>query len=123
MLSRKLSKRVELWQTTNVPDGFGGNIESEELITSFWAEIRTVTANSKSNRSTDNGITSTTNTIIIKTRLRKDLDYNSINQFLKYSGSKYVVSNEPYNVDFNNSYIEIVATKQQIKSVPIINPI
>ena len=55
MRSRKLSKRVEIWQTSNVSDGFGGNTIAETLITSSWAEVITL---NNTNRSTDIGITS-----------------------------------------------------------------
>ena len=87
--SRKLSKRFELWQTSSVDDGFGGEISSYDiLITSSWAEIKTMNAG-KMNRSTDNGITSATNVIVIKTRKREDLTYNNINQYIKLL--KYIV--------------------------------
>ena len=86
MRSRKLSKRIEIWQTSNVSDGFGGNTVAETLIASSWAEIITL---NNTNRSTDIGITSATNTIKIKLRKRKDITYNSINQYIKYRGFKY----------------------------------
>ena len=120
--SRRLTKRFELWETTAVPDGFGGNTVSDILIASSWAEIKT--ANAKSNfRSTDNGITNATNQIIITTRLRNDLTYNSINQFIKYGGVKYIISNQPYNVSFDNMFIEIVATAQELNNPNAIAPI
>ena len=40
-----------------------------------------------------------------------------------YRGEKYTISNQPYEVDFDNSLIEIVATKNAVKSVTEIVPV
>tara|TARA_R110001583_G_scaffold114132_1_gene264582 strand:- start:7639 stop:8004 length:366 start_codon:yes stop_codon:yes gene_type:complete len=120
MRSRKLSKRIEIWQTSNVSDGFGGNTVAETLITSSWAEIVTL---NDTNRSTDIGITSATNTIKVRLRKRNDITYNSINQYLKYRGFKYIIKNQPFNVGFKNDIIEILAVKEEIKTVAEIAPI
>ena len=120
MRSRKLSKRIEIWQTSNAPDGFGGNTVAETLITSSWAEVITL---NNTNRSTDIGITSATNTIKIKLRKRNDITYNSINQFIKYRGYKYIIQNQPFNVGFRDEVIEILAVKEEIKTVIQLSPI
>ena len=108
MRSRKLSKRIEIWQTSNVSDGFGGNTVDETFIASSWAEIITL---NNTNRSTDIGITSATNTIKVRLRKRKDLTYNSINQYIKYRGFKYIIQNQPFNVGFRDDVVEILAVK------------
>ena len=120
MRSRKLSKRIEIWQTSNVADGFGGNTVAETLITSSWAEIITL---NDINRSTDIGITSATNTIKVRLRKRNDITYNSVNQYLKYRGFKYIIKNQPFNVGFKDDVIEIIATKEDLKIVTEIAPI
>ena len=121
MRSRRSSKRVEIWQTSSVSDGFGGGgTNTETLITSSWAEIITL---NDTNRSTDIGITSATNKIKVRLRKRNDIHYNNINQFLKYRGSKYIIKNQPVNVGFRDDVIEIVAVKEELKSVTEIAPI
>ena len=120
MRSRKLSKRIEIWQTSNVSDGFGGNTIAETLITSSWAEIVTL---NNTNRSTDIGVTSTTNAIKVRLRKRNDITYNSVNQYLKYRGFKYIIKNQPFNVGFKDDIIEILATKEELRSVTEIDPI
>ena len=120
MRSRKLSKRIEIWQTSNVSDGFGGNTVDETLITSSWAEIITL---NDVNRSTDIGITSATNSIKVRLRKRKDITYNSINQYLKYRGFKYIIQNQPFNVGFRDDVIEILAVKEELKTANEIAPI
>ena len=120
MRSRKLSKRIEIWQTSNVADGFGGNTIAETLITSSWAEVTTL---NNTNRSTDIGITSATNTIKVRLRKRNDITYNSVNQYLKYRGFKYIIQNQPFNVGFRDDVIEILAVKEELKTVNEIAPI
>ena len=120
MRCRKLTKRVEIWQTSNVPNGFGGNPVAETLIASSWAEVITL---NNTNRSTDIGITSATNTIKIRLRKRNDITYNGINQFIKYRGYKYIIQNQPFNVGFRDEVIEIIAVKQEIKTVAETAPI
>ena len=120
MRSRKLSKRIEIWQTSNVSDGFGGNTVAETLITSSWVEIITL---NDVNRSTDIGITSATNSIKVRLRKRKDITYNSINQYLKYRGFKYIIKNQPFNAGFRDDVIEIIAVKEDLRSVSEITPI
>jgi len=120
MRSRKLSKRIEIWQTSNVSDGFGGNTVDETFIASSWAEIITL---NNTNRSTDIGITSATNTIKVRLRKRKDLTYNSINQYIKYRGFKYIIQNQPFNVGFRDDVVEILAVKEEIKTANEITPI
>ncbi len=121
--NRRFSKIFELWQTAFVFDGFSGKKSGEDvLLTKSWAEIKTANATSRF-RNTDNGITSNTNQIVITTRKRKDVAYNSINQYIVYRGEKYTISNQPYEIDFDNSLIEILATKNAVKSVIEIVPV
>ena len=120
MRCRKLTKRVEIWQTSNVSDGFSGNTVAETLITSSWAEVITL---NNTNRSTDIGITSATNTIKVRLRKRNDITYNGINQFIKYRGYKYIIQNQPFNVGFRDEVIEIIAVKQGLRMVAEIEPI
>lgn len=118
--SRKLTKRFELWQTSDDDDD---QINESTLISSSWCEIKTFNASSRQFRSTDFGITSTTNSIVIRTRKRNDLTYNSVNQFIKYRGESYTIVTEPYEVEFDNMFIEFVATKLPKKNISTITPI
>lgn len=119
MRARKITKRIEIWQTVEVSDGFGGSTSSEEKITDTWAEIKTL--NNKFNvRLTDLGISNTQVAIFVKVRIRSDFAYNSINQFIKYRGESYIINSFPINTDFDNSYIEFIAVKEPTKNVPVI---
>ena len=122
MRGRKFTKIIEIWQTIRNPDGYSGNDTSPILLTKTWCSIRTANASSRF-RTTDNGITTATNQIIITTRKRRDITFNNVNQFIRYRDEDYVISNQPYETDFDNSFIEIVATKVESKNIPTIDPI
>ena len=87
MRAREFTKRIELWQIADVADGYGGNTVSNTLITTVWAKVETFSSKSGkfSSKLSDFGILSTQTAIVVKLRKRADFDYNSINQFIKYS--------------------------------------
>ena len=113
MRARKYNKRVSFYQTTTVPDGYGGFTVSDSLIATSWCEIKTVSNNSRFNqRITNLGITDPNNAIIIQLRHRNDIDYSAINQYVLYRNVKYVIQNAPVNIDLEGVDIEIIATKE-----------
>ena len=81
MRSRKYSKRVEIWQTTGVADGYGGSTVTEALLLKSWARLRTINPE----RLTALGLTDTTHAIQLGLRHRNDLDYNQEGLFIKYN--------------------------------------
>jgi hypothetical protein len=122
--ARKFSKRIEIWQTTKVPDGFGGNKIVEKLITSSWAQIVTFSATSSHLRNLNAfGVNDTQNAILITFRKRNDITYNSINQFVIYRGLKYIISTNPNNEQFEDSFITFIGVRQATESVSEIAPI
>lgn len=125
MRARKYIKRIEFWQATSAADGFGGNpVTTEELITSSWASVETVGSNSRYvSRATDLGITDPNTAILVRTRFRRDIDYNAINQFIKYRGVSYIIQSAPTNANFFDSEIEFIAVRQKTDSVSNITPI
>lgn len=118
MKAREYNRVIEIWQTTDVADGYGGNTVTDILIARSWAKVSSVSNNSRYvGRLTDLGITDPSNAIIVKFRHRNDLTYNAINQYLKYRGLKYIIQNDPTNIDFMDVDIEIIATKETTDSV------
>jgi len=113
--ARNYSKRVEFYQTSVVADGVGGGTAGgDSLVATSWANVRTVKG---SQRLLDLGVTDPTNTIIVTLRHRNDIDYNAINQYIKYRGLKYIVHNAPANIDFMDVDIEIIAVRQALETV------
>ena len=124
MIARKYTKRIELWQTSIIADGYGGNTVSTTLISKSWANVKTASNNSRyASRMVELGVTDPINAIIIQLRQRNDITYNAINQFIMYQGVKYIIQNAPTNIDFNGTDIEIIATREATASVYEITPI
>ena len=112
MRARKLRKRLEVWETGQVGDSFGGYTVSETKLGDSWADIRTLDRNIDV---TQFGIQNTDLAVEITLRKRSDITYNGINQFFKYKGDKYNVISYPTDVNFDGSTIKVIAVKQQNK--------
>lgn len=108
MRARKYNKKIAIWQTSKVSDGFGGNTIVNTLLTSTWCEI--VTLNSLS-RSTDFGMIDTSDTLILKLRKRNDLTYNSKIHYFVYRDEKYLMQGQPVNIGFEDREIQITVKK------------
>ena len=121
--ARQFTKRVEIWQTTEVDNGFGGNLVTDAIIASSWAKVETMSGGRFANRTTDLGITETNQGVLFTFRKRNDLIYNSINQYLMYRGVKYIISSFPDNVDFNDAFVEIIAVREAQKQVSVFTPV
>ena len=104
MRARKYNKKVEVWQTTSVDDGYGGNGVTTSLLTTSWCNL--ITEN-KSKIGNDEGEYTTYETIIIQLRKRNDVTYTSDNQFFKYRGFIYRIKSNPVNVGFDDREIQI----------------
>ena len=113
---------IEFWQVVDTPDGYGGNLVTEELIAKSWCNIKTASNNRAVSKLDSIGITDVANSIIIHLRHRNDIIYNMVNQFIKYNGYKYVIQNA-VNVDLEDIDIEIIATKEHTKDITVIDPI
>ena len=121
MISRKYNKRVEIWQTIEKLDGYGGRLIDELFLTKSWANIVSTGSNrTLSNRLTDLGISDIQNTIIINLRHRNDFSYNGINQFIQYRGQKYIIQSV-IEKGLENTEVEIIATREKTKNVMEIN--
>ena len=120
----QFNKRIEIWQITDVSDGYGGNTVDDVLITSSWASIKTMGINSRYSKiSSSEGVGSSSSGIVIQTRRRNDITINNINQFIVYSGVKYTIQSMPIDVDFKHNLIEFIAVRQELKQVTEISPI
>lgn len=120
--ARNLQKVIEFWQTTSVADGYGGNTTSDVIIAKSFASVTTL-GNKNSYNSDSFGIIDKDNAILIQLRKRNDITYNALNQFIKYRGEKYIVKLQPTNIDFNDSYIQIIAVKEATKNVNVTAPL
>lgn len=120
MRARALNKRIEIWQTTEISDGFGGNKTFDQRITTSWAKVET---KKDHKRDTEVGMNDYSEQLTITMRYRKDIAYNSLNQFLMYRGVKYTFTMSPQDIDFSSTFIKLTASRQKTKSVSVLQPI
>ena len=104
MRARKYHKKIEVWQTAPAEDGYGGGGTTTSLVTSSWCNIIT---DNKAKGGTEDGETTTYETIIVQLRKRNDITYTSNKQFFKYRGFIYQIKSNPVNVGFDDREIQI----------------
>lgn len=125
MRARGFNKRIEVWQTGAVSDGYGGFKSTNDImLVNTWAKLVSLNANKPySKSSTDYGISNTQLGIIVTVRRRNDLTYNSINQYIKYNGEFYTITSFPEDKNFDHAYITFVAVKKDLKDVATIEAV
>jgi SPP1 family predicted phage head-tail adaptor len=92
MLARQYSRKIEIYKTINVPDGYGGNTVNDVLIGAYWAEVKQNSAfkdNSIGKADIKNNYS-----FKIRASLKLDMDINNLS--IIYAGSKYVVNDIRY---------------------------
>tara|TARA_B100001146_G_scaffold187986_1_gene171995 strand:- start:448 stop:771 length:324 start_codon:yes stop_codon:yes gene_type:complete len=99
-LSRKYNKRVEIWKTIQVPDGFGGYTNTTELQKTVWMNVITNAAR----RATEAGLTEPMNTVIFELRYRLGIDLEDT--FFRYKDKEYVLQGVQNKNEMN---VELVA--------------
>lgn len=121
--ARALNKKIEIWQTTNQSDGFGGNTKQvNQKITESFAKITTTNTNEGGDYGAL-GINDPSKAISIVMRKRNDIVINAINQFVIYAGIKYFISTEPIDVNFEHNMIKFIAVRDKSRNIPTLSPI
>ena len=106
MKERRYNKRVEIWETAAVSNGFGGSTVTESKLGTSWARVKTI----RPERLTDFGITDGTHAIEVGLRHRNDLDYEQEGIFFKYRSESYTF-NTVNPVDYEDVDIIVIAVK------------
>lgn len=93
MLSRQYNRKIQIWTTDTVPDGFGGNTVSDRFIGSYWSEV------SQNSAFRDNTIGSSDikNNWSFKIRTNNVITPDIDNLRIEYRGEVYVVNDIRYN--------------------------
>lgn len=108
MLSRKYTKLISIWKTTNSEDGFGGSVVTDMLVNNVWGNVKTKNAY----RQNENGQNDNFVQVIFVIRNRYNMDLSIKDNFIKYNGLVYNIDSIE-NVDLNNIDIEIYATQRE----------
>ena len=106
MIARKYNKYIEIYQTTNVSDGFGGSTVTDELLYSVWANIDAKRANIVN----EQGINSNITEIVFTIRYIPGNIINEKEYFIIYNGLVYNIDSI-LNIGLNNINIEIKASQ------------
>ena len=93
MIARELSRKVEIYKTENVEDGFGGYTIDDVLIGSFWANVK----QASSFRDNANGGSYIKDNYSFKIRNNSTIDIDRDNLSIVYRNEKYVVNNLEYD--------------------------
>lgn len=117
MNSRDYNKRVEIWVTSAVPDGFGGNKVTSRLLTNSWAKLETVDLFSQNVLNTNYGLNDSANSLKVTVRKRNDLIYDLQRIYLIYRGQKYIIKSFPTNTNFEDNTITFIVTKEPNKQI------
>lgn len=107
MLSRQYDKRIQVWETTKVSDGFGGNTVSETLLFQSWAKIET---NGVGYKAQDIGLDQFNNPVLFKVRYRNDFQYQGRTLYVLYRNVKYIIQ-AVRNSDQRNIELDIFCSK------------
>ena len=113
MRSRRLTKRVDIYEISTSVDGFGGNTITETQVGSAWAEIRSLNPGGNFDSV---GVLDINDSILVKLRKRNDITYSAEKHFIVYRGFKYTISTSPENIDLNDRWITFIAKREQTRS-------
>lgn len=119
MRSRGLNKKINIWKRNQVSDGFGGFTMQDEFITNSWAKIETAKTTARDLNNI--GMENMSINLMITVRYREDLQYTGINQFISYKGVSYAFTLAPNEVNLNNTFVKLVATRLK-EHVPNLAP-
>lgn len=114
MRARKYINRVQVYQGTETPDGFGGNKSVMSLAGESWCNIKTLSAQ----RVIDLGLNENTLVIDVNLRDRTDLKYSILGTKLKYKDVFYNILRITH-INLEDKEINIVAVNSVVGSTVI----
>jgi SPP1 family predicted phage head-tail adaptor len=93
MISRQYTRKIQIYKTTSVSDGFGGNTVIDVLIGSYWAEVK------QNSAFKDNSIGNSEikNNYSFKIRTNANLENDISDLSIVYNAKKYVVNDIRYD--------------------------
>jgi len=107
MIARKYDRIIEMWITTTVSDGFGGNTVTTALDYTLWANVTTNNAS----RTNENGQNDNFVQVVFTVRNNPNLNISIKDNFIKYNNVIYNIDSV-LNIDLDNIDIEIQATQR-----------
>ena len=96
MIARKYNRKIEIWKTESIEDGFGGNLPMDVLIGSFWSEV----SQNSAFRDNQVGTSEIKNNWSFKIRQNPTIIPDIDNLFIIYRNNKYIVNDIRFNDEF-----------------------
>ena len=81
MTPRKYTKSIEVWKTTTVADGYGGNVVTTDLDYSIWANVTTKNSSRLNENGQNDNLVQTIFTVRNRVNLDLTIKYNFINNY------------------------------------------
>ena len=110
MRARKYTKKISHYRVGKVSDGFSGFISTESLQGSIWANLKTVSDMKYSSTEFANIDMANTIRVTIRHNPNRVIDYK--NDYFVYRNEKYFLRDVPVNIDFNNTEVTFLMTKE-----------
>jgi head-tail adaptor len=107
MIARKYDRIIEMWVTSNVGDGYGGNTVTTELDYTLWANVTT----NNSSRTNENGQNDNFIQLVFTVRNNPNLNISIKDNFIVYNDFTYNIDSV-LNIDLDNIDIQIQATQR-----------
>ena len=116
MRRKDLNKQVSIYSIEPVSDGYGGYTTSATLVDTRWAKVEPLTPGDVED---SYGLQDANRTVKITIR-KNSLDVSADNYFL-YRNKTYKILSGPFELMFDNRFIEVVCQEQISKSnsVPV----
>lgn len=100
--SRNYTKLIQLWKTTTVTDGYGGNIVTTELVYPMWANVVAKSGVLLNENGQNDNVVS----VLFTVRNNPNINISVKNNFIKYKGLEYNIDGV-LKVDLDNIDIQI----------------
>jgi hypothetical protein len=107
MIARKYDRIIEMWITTTVSDGFGGNTVTTALDYTLWTNVTTNNAS----RTNENGQNDNFVQVVFTVRNNPNLNISIKDNFIVYNSVIYNIDSV-LNIDLDNIDIQIQATQR-----------
>jgi SPP1 family predicted phage head-tail adaptor len=107
MIARKYDRIIEMWITTTVSDGFGGNTVTTAQDYTLWANVTTNNAS----RTNENGQNDNFVQVVFTVRNNPNLNISIKDNFIVYNSVIYNIDSV-LNIDLDNIDIQIQATQR-----------
>jgi len=107
MIARKYDRIIEMWITTTISDGYGGNTVTTDLDYTLWANVTTNNAS----RTNENGQNDNFVQVVFTIRNNPNLNISIKDNFIVYNNVIYNIDSV-LNIDLDNIDIQIQATQR-----------